>query len=85
MNRHLSGRAIVVKILFNQRLIRLLNNDSSFIPDMYRILQTYKTGMFPAKIAWKSTENQSVIYIAEKRSRFNSLLDTFIVQYRSMG
>ena len=60
----------LAKLVFNQKLIRFLNYDSQmngFIPDMYRILQKYglceviytyvKTGLFPAKCAWKSTLN----------------------------
>ena len=60
----------LAKLVFNQKLIRFLNYDSQmngFIPDIYRILQKYglceviytyvRTGLFPAKCAWKSTLN----------------------------
>ena len=78
----------LVKVVFNQRLIRFLNYDrqmNGFIPDIYRILQKYglcevvytyvRTGLFPAECASKSTVNRCVI-IPDKRSRFNTLLDT---------
>ena len=78
----------LAKLVFNQRLIRFLNYDSQmngFIQDIYRIVQKYglceviytyaRTGRFPAKCAWKSTVNRCVI-IPDKRSRFNTLLDT---------
>jgi len=72
----------MAKLVFNQRLIRFLNYGSQmngFIPDVYRIIQQYgicevinryvRTGLFPAKCAWTSTVNRSVI-IPEKMFTF---------------